>query len=144
MQILLYKTTSAREALTKSFVGDPMTLSGTCRDSSDVLQPYFEVTVDVTQYNYAYVPEFGRYYFVTAYRVVRAGLYGISLAVDVLMTYADAIKELRGKLTNGANANPYNNDADFGTDVRTLTKKIDFAYTFERQDSMVLVGLVGK
>lgn len=142
MQINLYKTTSASEQLNK-ILTDELVVNGTLRDSNNVIQPYVEMTRDVTQYNYAYIPQYKRYYFVTGYRVVRTGLYAISLSVDVLMTYKDAILNLSGNLTKTSAPNPYSSDADYNTDVRTEVKQLNYAMTFEKQNNMVLIGLVG-
>lgn len=143
MEIRLYKTTDAPEKLNKTLTGE-LHVNGALRDSNNVLQPYVEMTVDVTQYNYAYIPQYSRYYFVTGYRVVRSGLFAVSLSVDVLMSYREQILEVRGRLANGTNVNPYNSNATYGTEVRQTAHQTKFAYTFEKQDDLILVGLVGR
>ena len=44
--------------------------------------------------NYAYIPNYQRYYYVDSVTVGRNGMYTVQLSVDVLMTYADAIRNL--------------------------------------------------
>lgn len=142
MEIILYKTISSPETVSKTLT-DGLTVNGALRNSNNVIQPYVEMTADVTNYNYAYIPQYKRYYFVTGYRVVRTGLFSVSLSVDVLMTYKDAILELQGNRTKGDDSNPYSSDANYNYEVRKQVKQLKFAYTFERQTEMVLVGLVG-
>lgn len=142
MEIILYKTISSPETVSKTLT-DGLTVNGALRNSNNVIQPYVEMTTDVTNYNYAYIPQYKRYYFVTGYRVVRTGLFSVSLSVDVLMTYKDAILELHGNRTKGDDSNPYSSDANYNYEVRKQVKQLKFAYTFERQTEMVLVGLVG-
>lgn len=43
--------------------------------------------------NYAYIPQWGRYYYITNYRVALGGRVELSLEIDVLMTYRDQIKQ---------------------------------------------------
>lgn len=46
--------------------------------------------------NYAYIPEYGRYYFVADKRFVRGGRIELHLEVDVLYTYREQIKQCVG------------------------------------------------
>lgn len=142
VEIRLFKTISPREKVTKSLT-DEKVLSGTFRDSTDALNPYIEVGTDPTGYNYAYVPAFERYYFVTGIRYVRHGLWALTLTVDVLMTYSAQILELYGNLEGAENEDPYSSSAIYNADVRTDATKTDFPYSFERQNDMVMVALVG-
>lgn len=143
MEIILYKTTEAPEKLDKTLT-DELHVNGAMRDSNNVLQPYVEMTVDVSQYNYAYIQQYSRYYFVTGYRVVRTGLFAISMSVDVLMSYKEKILDVRGRLSKGTDVNPYNSNASYSTEVRQTAHQTKFAYSFEKQDDLILVGLVGR
>ena len=49
--------------------------------------------------NYAYIPNYQRYYYVDSVTVGRNGMYAVQLSVDVLMTYADAIKNLSATIS---------------------------------------------
>ena len=53
--------------------------------------------------NYAYIPNYGRYYYVDSVTVGRNGMYVVQLSVDVLMTYADAIKNLSATISRQEN-----------------------------------------
>lgn len=67
--------------------------AGTLREECSILSPSFVIATDadLTQYNYAYIEAYSRYYFITDITSVREGLWRISLRCDVLMTYADEI-----------------------------------------------------
>lgn len=63
------------------------------RSSSGILNPRIELETALTTvplYNYAYIPDFGRYYFVTEITFTER-LWIIDLKVDVLATYRAAI-----------------------------------------------------
>ena len=41
------------------------------------------------EFNYAYIPQFNRYYFVSSVSTAATGLYVVSLVVDVLMSFKE-------------------------------------------------------
>ena len=53
--------------------------------------------------NYAYIADYQRYYYVDSVTVGRNGMYVVQLSVDVLMTYADAIKNLSATISRQEN-----------------------------------------
>ena len=86
MEIKLYKTSSPRKKLVKDLT-DGITLVGTLRAQSSVMSPTFTVQdTAVVGYNYCYIPDFGRYYYINGINALRANLFELSLGVDVLMT----------------------------------------------------------
>lgn len=54
-------------------------------------------------FNYVYIKELKRYYFVTNIDTIRYGLWEISLSVDVLMSYKDALLNLNAFVDRNAN-----------------------------------------
>lgn len=71
-----------------------ISLTGTLREESSIINPVITVSgIDdyVSSINYAYIPEFARYYFVTNIESVRNGLWRVSMHVDVLYTYSEDI-----------------------------------------------------
>lgn len=92
MNIKLYYNSSEDNKLSKLLTNE-LSLQGTLRDSSDLLNPEILMEgVDFTIYNYAYIPAFGRYYFIRGYDIYRNEMYVVSMEVDVLQTYKDEIK----------------------------------------------------
>lgn len=70
-------------------------------DSVSILAPKLRITWTdgLTAYNYMYIPAFHRYYFITDITAEPAGAAIITAAVDVLMTYADSIKQCSAIVT---------------------------------------------
>lgn len=95
MTFTLMTNTSESKSLTKTLT-TLETLTGSLRNQSSIIDPVIEVTgilsSTVTGCNYAYIPEFGRYYFVKNITSVRANVWVIECHVDVLSTYATQIK----------------------------------------------------
>jgi hypothetical protein len=94
MNIKLYYNSSEENKLSKLLTNE-LSLQGTLRDRSDLLNPDILMDgVDFTIYNYAYIPQFERYYFIRGYDIYRNDLYVVHMEVDVLQTYKDEIKYL--------------------------------------------------
>lgn len=70
-----------------------MTLSGTLREQTDIVDPQINVEYAGTlvNVNYMYISEFHRYYFITKIESVRTGLWRIYGHCDVLKTYSEGI-----------------------------------------------------
>lgn len=114
MTIKLYKTPSEVNKVTK-VLNDELSLTGELRESSSVITPIIKIEDDdLTDYNYAYIPDFGRYYFITNITSVRNNLWEVAMRVDVLMTYADEIKANTAVIARNSNLwNLYYQDEQF-------------------------------
>lgn len=95
MTIILYQTASEPNRLTKVLTNEK-SLIGTLRTESSIINPSFILEIDdVVEYNYMYIPEFNRYYFITDMVSIRNRVFKVKAHVDVLMSYAGAIKNNR-------------------------------------------------
>ena len=114
MTIKLYKTPSEVNKVIK-VLNDELSLTGELRESSSIITPIIKIEEDdLTDYNYAYIPEFGRYYFITNITSVRNNLWEVAMRVDVLMTYADEIKANTAVIARNSNLwNLYYQDEQF-------------------------------
>ena len=73
------------------------TLTGTLREPASLTDPTITVQrSSPTGFNYARIPEFNRYYYLSGVAVTNADLISISLHVDVLMTYKAQIQAASG------------------------------------------------
>lgn len=96
MNISLYQTSSSNNTLFKSLASEK-TLQGILRSECSVLTPIIEIETDtnISAYNYAYIGDFGRYYYITDIVAVTDRLWKVSLKCDVLMSYANEISSLQ-------------------------------------------------
>ena len=108
--IILYKNRAENNRVDKTnYLESVGTLSGVMRDSSSINN--FAVTFEYDtfpRFNYVYIVPFDRYYYVNDITSVNYGLWEMSLSVDVLMTYKDAILACTGFIDrNESDNNPY-------------------------------------
>lgn len=95
--ISLFKTNSENNRVIKTLT-DEKQLSGELRNQTSVLNPSIRIESadNLSAYNYAYISEFGRYYYITDIVSVRTKCWVVSLRCDVLMSYKDEIKTITG------------------------------------------------
>ena len=81
-----------RENSTKLPSGESITYSCDLKENCSVISPRITLSAEnPTNYNYAYISRFNRYYFVTDWVYTR-GIWSASLQVDVLASYRAAIR----------------------------------------------------
>lgn len=107
-------------------------LSGTLRKPTSVINPDIIIERErPTGFNYVHIPSFGRYYFVRGISSEGNNLVGISLHVDVLMTYAPEIREARAIIKRQENDfNLYLNDDKFAIYQNMKNKTLVFPNSF--------------
>lgn len=92
MIITFYNNISEKNVIRKT-INNPLTISGTLRESTSVINPIITVEAPVTLigYNYCYIPDFSRYYYVVDVKSMRNNLWAVTLRVDVLMSFKNDI-----------------------------------------------------
>lgn len=146
MEIKLYKTSSPRKKLVKDLT-DGITLTGTLRGQSSVMSPSLQIQdIAIIGYNYCYIPDFGRYYYINGINALRANLFELSLGIDVLMTYAEAIRNnaaIVDKVQNFGAAYNYINDGSFVNSNRMTQNIINFPTGFNASGEYILITAGG-
>lgn len=96
MTIKIYKNLSDNNVLDKDITQLGSDLTGTLRETCSVIDPVIKIEVftgfDITQANYAYVAEFGRYYYINNIVCITDKIFELHMHVDVLKTYASGIR----------------------------------------------------
>lgn len=124
-------TLSKRDNSTKQPTGTGTQFSCILKSGSGIMHPVltfdFGKTSDPSQYNYAYIPAFDRYYFIEEWYFDRA-LWTASLKVDVLATYKTEIGGASLYVLRAAGANdgsiidtlyPSKTGCSFSSDTKT-------------------------
>ena len=146
MVIDLYINSSENNRVSKVLSGK-FELTGTLRGETNVINP--EILIEHTNptgYNYAYIPEFNRYYFINEFTAVRNGLWRVRLAVDVLETYKTQIKQMPAiidKQQNKGNSNLYLNDGSYVIDSRSYNTILNFSGGFNNVGEFILITAGG-
>jgi hypothetical protein len=100
MELTLYQCQSAKNHLDKT-LRYPAEMHGTLRGVCSEVSPTITVQHDnPAPYNYAFIPQFNRYYYIDDCVSVRNGVWELSLSCDVLMTYRGAIRNAMVVLEN--------------------------------------------
>lgn len=96
MQIRFYQNSAEPERVNKSrFLSGETILTGTLRQPTTILNPSVTIQWDgVPAFNYAYIPDFGRYYYTGDPVALTNSMWQISMNVDVLMSHRVEIAEL--------------------------------------------------
>lgn len=107
MTIVLYKNSAEFNRVDKtSYLTEVSRLSGTLRDSTSVTEPVIMIEYSsVPDFNYVFIPEFERYYFVDDYIIDVNNVYVLKLSVDVLMTYKVGILTTNAFVTRNEHIN---------------------------------------
>lgn len=130
MQFTLYQNTAEDNRLDKTnYLTTVGTIYGIIREEASLID--LSVTIEVEQlpnFNYVYIPNFNRYYYVNDITSIRNNLWEISLSVDVLMSYKEAIR--------GVNAFVDRNENTFNPNIidkkRVIVQGVDTEiYTVE-------------
>ena len=128
MDIVLYVCSSERQAINKT-LSSGTTLTGSLRGESSVISPSFLIEhSNPSGFNYCYISDFGRYYFITNITSVRTGIWRIDCAVDVLMSFKNQILNLDVIVSNVSlpDAECYYSGEQWQTLVKTKTDVITF------------------
>lgn len=89
--IILGRNTSPTHQINKQ-VTHVATLTGTFRDSVDILSPVVRIEYsNPVGFDYVYISDFGRYYYVEDITIVRTGILDLHLSIDVLESHKAAI-----------------------------------------------------
>lgn len=147
MQIQLFSYTGENNRIDKgNYLSAPYTMNGNLREGTSILQPEIRIQKSTppmnSQYNYMYIPEFKRYYFITDIVSPVNGLWTIKARVDVLFTYINQIydsKAILDKSENEGNANLYYNDGSFIMDARRYNQVLEFPSGLSEQGYNILI-----
>lgn len=145
MDIILYVNNSEKNKIGKNLTNE-FSLSGTLRDATDIINPIILVELnEIANYNYCYIPNFKRYYFITDITVIRTGLYAISLSVDVLESFKSDIKNLSVILLNTENVglNNYLPSQVFRNNVKSKTDILNFPNGLNDSGEFILITAGG-
>lgn len=111
MILKLYRNTAENNRVDKtSYLTEVISIDGKLRDASSVLTPTIQMEFsddvgiqDFVGFNYAYIPDFGRYYFVQDVTVIRTNIMVVQLIVDPLMSFKTGILALSAYIERNEN-----------------------------------------
>lgn len=144
MTITLYNNSSEKNKIGKSLsVVD--TLTGTIKDPSSIIRP--EITIERTSptgFNYCYIDEFGRYYFVNDVVVIHNNIMRLRLSVDVLESFKNEILAQNVIIDKNTTDNDkYLPDENWKVNVKTKTDIVNFPSGLLESGEFILITAGG-
>lgn len=142
MEIKLFVNTSEPEKLDKTLISQ-IALTGFLRESSSIIDPVILIEGNASTlalYNYAYIPEFERYYFINNIESVRTGLVRVYMHVDVLTSFKSGIRSNSALIDRQkVNGNYYLNDGVWKHEAREFYTVKTFPNGFNDNGEYILI-----
>lgn len=142
MNIILYKCNSPRYFLTK-VLGAMTQFTGELRAESSVIDPVIQVEAsNLATYNYMYIPEFSRFYFIENIESVRTGLWRLTCHVDVLSTYKTEIlahQAIVSKINDSDKSNLMIDDSQWVVENKKVNSVIYFPSGLNDEGEYILI-----
>lgn len=153
MVIQLKVSISEPNVLQKTIV-DVVSLEGSLRNDSPISNPSILIETDsvaigdIVRANYAYIPEFGRYYYIRECTQIRNHLWKVDMVCDVLMSFATGIRASMAiiqetMLEGNERVNQYVANDSFARLVKDKTDIIQFPDGFEDDPYFILITAGG-
>lgn len=110
MIMRMYNTSDSNNTINKTLANETE-FNIKLKGDTSITQPVVVLhSNNIILFNYAYIPEFNRYYFVDKIELFPNGIYNITLKVDVLESFKNDIKNSYGMISKQTNINNYYND----------------------------------
>lgn len=142
MDITLYKNNSPNYFVNKVLAG-AASFSGTLRDESSVIDPILMLEAsNLSQYNYLYIPSFGRFYYINNIESVRNNLWRLTCHVDVLNTYRSEIlahQAIVSKATQQDVSDLMIDDGDWVVENKKVNTVISFSSGLNDSGEYILI-----
>lgn len=140
MIIKLFNTTDSNNTIGKTLT-DEQTFDITFKDTFDIINPIVVLKSDVPILkNYAYIPEFGRYYFITSIHIQPNKIHKLFLECDVLESFKNDILASYGLVTRSAEGNKFF-DGGLNSEVRKEVEIFHSTGTIPYENNIVLVTI---
>lgn len=141
MRILLYMNKSDEIYVDKN-IQRIDTLTGTLKESTSICDPTIMLNLNDVNFNYIYIEEFERFYYVKDVRNIRNDLWEIDCHVDVLMSFSD--RYLNNKAIVSKSENEVNYEPDYESDyypskLKTFIETSSFSGGFNENPEFILL-----
>lgn len=120
-----------------------ITLEGYLREDSSIINPVIMFKSDsVMRYNFCYIPQWQRYYFVRDINSYRNGVWIVTMECDVLMSFKNDIANFEvvvDKQTMDENGDEYIDDGSLVSDNYMFNRVYNFSHGFNENPTYILI-----
>ena len=143
MTVIFYKYNDIKNKINK-------TLSGGLTVNDVIMHNDFDITAFElliknsdfnSEYNYCYIQDLGRYYFIESVEKMNGTIYKIRLTVDVLKSFSTQIENINAIITKSEN--PDNNFVDCEKSENYTSEVINLTDNFNHSGNLILVTSLG-
>ena len=142
MNVSFYYNQSDDRQINKTLIEEKV-FEGTVRDNVDVMNPVVRFfSSEILRYNYCYIPDFHRYYFITSVTAVSNDIYDVNFTTDVLMSFRGEILQypvIVDKQSQKANGDEYIDDSSLVTDNLLFSSVYNFSRGFLDKPEYILI-----
>lgn len=144
MTIDFYKVNDVKNKINKT-LGAPYTISNVFFKSGnvDIVNPFLRLSRDMTQYNYCFIRELNRFYFIDDVVIENNGIKNYKLTIDVLMSYKNEIMNNKTHIVESENVLNVDN-IEYSEKNNEIIKTFNFPENpFENNKTDVLICVRG-
>ena len=142
MDIKLYYNSSDNRCIKKELLNE-LLVTGSLKEETSIITPVINIKkTDPVRYNYCYIPDFKRYYYINNIESVRQGIWRLYLQVDPLMSFKTdilALKVVAVKQSLITNGDEYIDDGSLVTDNLIFKNVYNFANGFNDNGEYILI-----
>lgn len=138
MIVYLYNTENDNNVLEKNLANEKVYNNIRLKTPVDIIRPSLIIESDeFLLYNYAYIPEFKRYYFIENITIQSNKRYLLDLKIDVLMSFKNDILNAKGLILEDKNGNKFI-DRNKETELRKEFYIFESDREIELEDTIIL------
>ena len=143
MTVIFYKYNDIKNKINK-------TLSGGLTVNDVIMHNDFDITAFElliknsdfnSEYNYCYIQDLGRYYFIESVEKMNGTIYKIRVSVDVLKSFSTQIENINAVITKSEN--PDDNFVDCEKSENYTSEVINMTDNFNHNGNLILVTSLG-
>ena len=143
MTVIFYKYDGIKNKINKILEKDFTVNDVIIQNDFDITDFYLLIknTSFSSEYNYCYIQNLGRYYFIESVEKMNGTIYKIRLTVDVLKSFSTQIENIKAIITKSEN--PDDNFVDCEKSENYTSEVINLTDNFNHSGNLILVTSLG-
>ena len=143
MTVIFYKYDGIKNKINKILEKDFTVNDVIIQNDFDITDFYLLIknTTFSSEYNYCYIQNLGRYYFIESVEKMNGTIYKIRLTVDVLKSFSTQIENINAIITKSEN--PDDNFVDCVKSENYTSEVINLTDNFNHSGNLILVTSLG-
>ena len=143
MTVIFYKYNGIKNKINKTLENGLTVNDVIIQNDFDITDFYLLIknTTFSSEYNYCYIQDLGRYYFIESVEKMNGTIYKIRLTVDVLKSFSTQIENINAIITKSEN--PDVNFVDCEKSENYTSEVINLTDNFNHSGNLILVTSLG-